>query len=149
MDLENFESPAPQMATPYSAFFIFATGMFISNILFNTIIMKKPFVGTPTGYGEYFRGSFKTHMVGISGGLIWGLGSALSYMVAGKAGAAVSYALGAGRHLVAALWGLLIWKEFRGASKICKCNAGIYGVTLCAGACSHCYFWGELGKTCV
>jgi glucose uptake protein len=94
MDLENFESPAQQMATPYTAFFVFAMGMFISNILFNTIIMKKPFVGTPTGYGEYFRGSFGTHMVGISGGLIWGLGSALSYMVAGKAGAAVSYALG-------------------------------------------------------
>jgi glucose uptake protein len=91
--------------------------MFISNILFNTIIMKKPFVGTPTGYGEYFRGSFKTHMVGISGGLIWGLGTALSYMVAGKAGAAVSYALGQGGTLVAALWGLLIWKEFRGASR--------------------------------
>jgi glucose uptake protein len=117
MDLENFESPAPQMATPYTAFFIFATGMLISNLLFNTIIMKRPFVGTPTGYGEYFRGSFKTHMVGISGGLIWGLGSALSYMVAGKAGAAVSYALGQGGTLVAALWGLLIWKEFRGASK--------------------------------
>jgi glucose uptake protein len=56
-------------------------------------------------------------MVGISGGLIWGIGSALSYMVAGKAGAAVSYALGQGGTLVAALWGLLIWKEFRGASK--------------------------------
>jgi glucose uptake protein len=117
MDLENFESPAPLMATPYTAFFIFAMGMFVSNILFNTIIMKRPFVGTPTGYAEYFRGSFKTHMVGISGGLIWGLGTALSYMVAGKAGAAVSYALGQGGTLVAALWGLLIWKEFRGASR--------------------------------
>lgn len=117
MDLENFESPAQQMATPYTAFFIFATGMFVSNILFNTIIMKRPFVGIPTGYGEYFRGSFLTHMVGIFGGLIWGLGSALSYMVAGKAGAAVSFALGMGGTLVAALWGLLIWKEFKGASK--------------------------------
>ena len=117
MDLDNFESPAPQMATPYTAFFIFALGMFVSNILFNTLIMKKPFVGTPVGYGEYFRGSFKKHMVGISGGLIWGLGSALSYMAAGKAGAAISYALGQGSTMVAALWGLLIWKEFKGASK--------------------------------
>ena len=117
MDLENLESPAPQMATPYTAFFIFALGMFVSNILFNTLIMKRPFVGNPIGYDEYFRGSLKTHMVGISGGLIWGLGSALSYMAAGKAGAAVSYALGQGATMVAALWGLLIWKEFRGAPK--------------------------------
>ena len=117
MDLDNIESPAPQMATPYTAFFIFALGMFVSNILFNTLIMKRPFVGNPVGYAEYFRGSFKSHLVGIAGGLIWGLGSALSYMVAGKAGAAVSYALGQGATMVAALWGLLIWKEFRGASK--------------------------------
>jgi glucose uptake protein len=117
MDLIDFESPAPQMATPYTAFFIFSSGMFFSNFLFNTLIMKKPFVGTPVGYGEYFRGSFKTHMVGIFGGLIWGLGTALSYMVAGKAGAAVSYALGQGATMVAALWGLFIWKEFKGAPK--------------------------------
>ncbi|MEI6276864.1 MAG: GRP family sugar transporter [Prolixibacteraceae bacterium] len=117
MDLNNFESPAPQMATPYTAFFTFAFGMFVSNILFNTLIMKRPFVGTPTGYGEYFRGSFKTHMVGISGGLIWGLGTALSYLAAGKAGAAVSYGLSQGGTLVAALWGLLVWKEFKGASR--------------------------------
>ncbi|MCK9414408.1 MAG: GRP family sugar transporter [Prolixibacteraceae bacterium] len=117
MDMDNFESPAPQMATPYTAFFIFSLGMFVSNFLFNTLIMKKPFVGTPIGYREYFKGSFKIHLVGISGGLIWGLGSALSYMAAGKAGAAVSYALGQGATMVAALWGLLIWKEFKGAPK--------------------------------
>ena len=70
MDLNNFESPTPTMATPYSAFFIFAIGIFISNFIINTIVMKKPFVGTPVSYKEYFQGKFSTHMVGVLGGAI-------------------------------------------------------------------------------
>lgn len=117
MDVNNFESPTPGMMTPYTAFFVFAMGMLVSNFLFNTFIMKKPFVGAPVSYKDYFSGSFSTHMVGVIGGLIWGLGTALSYMSAGKAGAAVSYALGQGATMVAAFWGVFIWKEFKGSSK--------------------------------
>lgn len=47
MDLNNFDSPTPGMATPYTAFFIFSIGIFLSNFLFNTVVMKRPFVGTP------------------------------------------------------------------------------------------------------
>lgn len=118
MDLDNFEHPTPGMATPYSAFFIFSTGIFISNFFFNTIVMRHPFIGTPIGYKDFFRGSAATHLVGISGGVIWGLGTSLSYIAAGKAGAAISYALGQGAPMVAALWGLLVWKEFKGASRM-------------------------------
>jgi glucose uptake protein len=118
MDLDNFESPMAQMATPYSAFFIFAVGIFISNFVINTVAMKKPFVGTPVSYSEYFKGSFPTHLVGVLGGCIWAIGTSLSYIVAGKAGAAISYALGQGAPMIAALWGIFIWKEFKGAPKI-------------------------------
>lgn len=117
MDLNNFDSPTPGMATPYTAFFIFSVGIFLSNFLFNTVVMKRPFVGTPVGYKEYFEGKAGTHLVGILGGCIWGLGTALSYIAAGKAGAAISYALGQGAPMIAALWGVFIWKEFTGSSK--------------------------------
>ena len=90
MDVNNFESPTPGMMTPYTALFVFAMGMLASNFLFNTLIMRKPFVGAPVSYKDYFGGNFSTHMVGVAGGLIWGLGTALSYMSAGKAGAAIS-----------------------------------------------------------
>ena len=85
MDLNNFESPAPGKATPYTAFFLLAVGVFLSNFIFNTIVMKKPFVGSPVTYKEYFAGKFSTHLTGILGGCIWGLGTALSYIAAGKA----------------------------------------------------------------
>ena len=117
MDLNNFESPTPGMATPYSAFFIFAVGIFLSNIVFNTIVMRHPFVGSPVGYGEYFKGKLSTHLVGVLGGAIWCIGTAFSYIAAGKAGAAISYALGQGAPMIAAIWGVFIWKEFKGAHK--------------------------------
>ena len=117
MDLNNFESPTPGMATPYSAFFIFSVGIFVSNFLFNTIVMRRPFVGSPVTYKEYFAGRPATHLVGIFGGIVWGLGTALSYIAAGKAGAAISYALGQGAPMVAALWGIFVWKEFKGAPR--------------------------------
>ena len=57
------------------------------------------------------------HLVGILGGIVWGVGTALSYIAAGKAGPAISYALGQGAPMIAALWGVFIWKEFKGASR--------------------------------
>lgn len=117
MDLDNFESPTAGMATPYTAFFIFSLGIFASNFIFNTLVMKRPFVGTPVTYKEYFQGGLSTHTVGILGGIVWGVGTALSYIAAGKAGAAISYALGQGAPMIAALWGVFIWKEFSGSTK--------------------------------
>lgn len=115
MDLEDFVHPAAGKMTPYSAVFIFSTGIFISNFLFNTILMKRPFEGVPTGYGEYFKGRFPIHLVGILGGLIWGLGNSFNLIAAGTAGPAISYGLGQGATLVAALWGVFIWREFKNA----------------------------------
>ena len=117
MDLNSFESPAAGMLTPYSAIFVFSIGVLLSNFIFNTFVMKKPFVGEPVTYSQYFKGNFKTHLVGMLGGAIWCLGTAFSYIASGKAGAAVSYALGQGAPLIAAIWGVFIWKEFKGADK--------------------------------
>ena len=117
MDTANFVAPAAGKVTPYTAIVIFTIGVLLSNFIFNTIVMRKPFVGEPVSYKEYFGGNFKTHLVGVLGGCIWCLGTALSYITAEKAGPAVSYALGQGAPMVAAIWGVFIWKEFKGAKK--------------------------------
>jgi len=117
MDLNDFVHPAAGKMTPYTAVFIFSCGIFISNFLFNTILMKKPIEGLPTDYAAYFKGNLGTHLVGILGGLIWGLGNSFNLIAAGKAGAAISYGLGQGATLVAALWGVFVWKEFKNAPK--------------------------------
>ncbi len=117
MDLDNFVNPAQGMMTPYTAVVIFSLGVFLSNFLFNTILMKKPLSGEPTNYKAYFKGKLPIHLVGVLGGIIWGIGNSLNLIAAGKAGAAISYGLGQGATLVAALWGVFIWREFKNSPK--------------------------------
>lgn len=128
MDLENFSNPTPGMLTPYSALFIFAVGVLLSNFVFNTWVMRHPFEGEPVNYKAYFKGSFGTHMVGVLGGAIWALGTAFSYIAAGKAGAAISYALGQGAPMIAAIWGVFIWREFKGTK---GSTMGLLGAMFC------------------
>ena len=120
MDLTDFAHPAAGKLTPYTAVFVFAVGVFASNFIFNTIAMKRPVEGPPIRIGGYFRGSAGTHMVGMVGGMIWCLGQSFSMIASGQAGAAISYGLGQGATLVSALWGILVWKEFRSAPAVSK-----------------------------
>ena len=113
----DFVAPEPGKLTPYSAVFFFAIGVLASNFLFNYIIMRKPFEGDPLSFSDYAKGSFGVHLTGILGGVIWNIGMAMSILASEKAGFAISYGLGQGATLIAALWGVFIWKEFKGASK--------------------------------
>jgi len=110
-------SPEAGKLTPYAAVFIFALGILISNFLINTVLMKKPVEGEPVTYSQYFKGSLKEHLTGILGGMIWCVGMSLSILAANKAGFAISYGLGQGATLIAALWGVFIWKEFKNSPK--------------------------------
>jgi glucose uptake protein len=109
--------PEAGKLTPYTAFFFFVVGIVLSNLLFNTFLMKKPITGEPVTFGQYFREGPKGHLAGILGGMIWALGTALSLIAAGKAGYAISFGLGQGATLIGALWGVFIWKEFKAAPK--------------------------------
>ena len=112
----DFANPEAGKLTPYTAVFIFSVGLLLSSFLWNTIVMKKPFVGEPVSLGSYFsQGTPKLHLVGILGGIIWSIGMSLSIIASGAAGPSISYGLGQGATLIAAFWGVFIWKEFKGA----------------------------------
>ena len=140
--VKDFAAPEAGLMTPYTALVVFALGLFCSNFLWNTIVSLKPVRGEPVPLSAYFSvGSPKLHAVGILGGTIWNIGMALSLVASGKAGTAVSYGLGQGATLVAALWGILIWKEFKGAPKLANAlNLAMFvlfvaglGLIICAG----------------
>ncbi len=115
IDFVNLE---PGKLSPYTAVVIFSVGLLLSNFIWNSIIMVKPFVGEPVPFGDYFRkGNLKLHMIGILGGVIWSLGMSLSIIASGAAGFAISYGLGQGATMIAAFWGVFIWKEFKEATK--------------------------------
>jgi glucose uptake protein len=112
----DYAQPEAGKMGPYAAVFVFACGIFLSSFLWNTLIMRKPFIGTPVGFSDYFRGDLSTHLTGVLGGVIWGVGMSLNLLASGRAGYAISYGLGQGATLIAAFWGVFIWKEFRAAS---------------------------------
>jgi glucose uptake protein len=113
----DFNLPESGKLSPYTAVVFFALGILLSNFVFNTLLMRKPFVGLPVPYKDYFRGSLRSHLTGVAGGVIWCTGMSFSILASGKAGPAISYGLGQGATVVAVLWGIFIWKEFRGAPK--------------------------------
>jgi len=108
----DFKVPETGKLTPYTALVFFAIGVVISSFLFNSLQMKRPFAGAPLSFATYFNGKLKDHLVGILGGVIWCVGMSFSIIASGKAGPAVSYGLGQGATVVAALWGIYVWKEF-------------------------------------
>lgn len=125
----DFTNPDPGKLSPYTAVVFFALGILLSNFLFNTLLMKRPFVGTPVSYADYFKGNFRTHFTGVLGGAIWCVGMACSIIASGKAGPAISYGLGQGATVVAAVWGIFIWREFKNAPK--GTSVVLNGMLLC------------------
>ncbi len=112
----DFVNPDVGFLTPYTAVVVFSAGLVVSNILFVTAIMLKPISGEPVAPADYFKkGNLKLHLIGIAGGAIWSLGMSFSIIAAGAASPAISYGLGQGATMVAALWGVFIWKEFKKA----------------------------------
>ncbi len=112
----DFVNLEPGKLGPYSAVVVFSAGLFASNLLWNSIVMARPFAGEPVKFGAYFReGDARLHMIGILGGMIWSAGMSLSIIASGAAGFAISYGLGQGATMVAALWGVFVWKEFTDA----------------------------------
>jgi glucose uptake protein len=109
----DFSNPQALKLTPYSALFVFSLGVLASNFIFNSLLMKFPISGSPVSASDYFRGGINNHFVGILGGLIWSMGMSFSILASEMAGPAISYGLGQGATVVAALWGIYVWKEFR------------------------------------
>ena len=112
----NYYTPEVGLLTPYTALVVFSLGLFISNFVFVTAIMFKPISGKPVALGDYFtKGNSKLHLIGVLGGVIWSVGMSFSIIASGAAGPAISYGLGQGAVMVAAFWGVFVWKEFKDA----------------------------------
>jgi glucose uptake protein len=106
--------------TPYSSVVFLTFGALLSCFIWNLYFMKKPLVGEPVSFSGFFSGPPSGHLLGLFGGFVWGVGTVFN-VVAGKAtGFAIAYAVGQSAPMVAALWGLLAWKEFAGAGSRAK-----------------------------
>ena len=122
----NPDLPEAGKLTPYTALFFFSLSAVITTFIYNVYFMKNPIEGKPIRFADYFHGQPKDHVFGILGGMIWNLGMGLSIIAAGKASFAVAYGLSQGAVLVTVIWGIFVWKEFKGASR--RTNAFVVGM---------------------
>jgi glucose uptake protein len=112
----DFANPEAGLMTPYSAGVVFALGLLASNLIWLLPLQYKPISGEVAPMGEYFsKGTPRLHLVGILGGVIWCVGFSFSFIASGTAGPAIAYGLGQGATMVAAFWGVFIWREFKDA----------------------------------
>jgi glucose uptake protein len=105
---------------PYSAAVFLTLGALLSCFIWNIYFMKHPLVGEPVSLGGFFHAPAAGHFLGLLGGLIWGLGTVFNLVAASLTGVAISYAIGQSAPMVAALWGILAWKEFKGSGTRAK-----------------------------
>ena len=114
----DFDVLAPGKFGPYAAVFVYVLGSFVSNFFFNTYLMSHPVKGDKVTYADYFKsGSFKFHAIGVLGGVINGIGVTSNFVASNAASPAIAYGLGQGGTMIAAVWGILVWKETKGASR--------------------------------
>ena len=123
---------------PYAVAFLFAIGVFLSTFIFNLYFLNLPVQGQSLSMFNYFQGTLKQHALGILGGVIWCVGAITNFVAAStpkevQVGPAISYAVGQGATMVSALWGLLVWHEFAGASGKVKLLLGLMLVLFLAG----------------
>jgi glucose uptake protein len=111
----SLTSAAP--LTPYSVAVFFCLGAFLSCFVFNIYFMKHPLVGEPVRLRDYFKTSWRNHLLGLLSGVIWGVGTVFNFVAASVSGVAISYAIGQSAPMVAALWGVFVFKEFAGANR--------------------------------
>jgi glucose uptake protein len=102
---------------PYTVAAVFAVGVLASTFPLNYAFMRRPISGPPVRLADYFTGRRAWHLFGILGGVIWGVGTISNFVAsyAQMVGPATSYSLGQGATMVSAVWGVFVWKEFRGA----------------------------------
>jgi glucose uptake protein len=105
---------------PYSAVVFLTLGALLSCFIWNLYFMKHPLVGEPVSFSGFFRGPASGHLLGLIGGFIWGTGTVFNMVAASFTGVAISYAIGQSAPMVAALWGVLAWKEFAGGGRRSK-----------------------------
>jgi len=117
MSLSSDYSVPDGKLTPYTAVVLFSLGALVSTFIYNPFFFFFPVSGNPVAFSDYLLGGSKRHLLGMLGGAIWCIGMTVSFMAVNAASPAISYGLSNGAPIVAAIWGIFVWKEFKDAPK--------------------------------
>ena len=117
----------PDHLVPYTVNFIFALGALITAIPMSYLLMRNPVSGPQLSLKDYAAGNARLHAWGVAGGVLWGLGTIANFVASyvPMIGPATSFAMGEGNTMISALWGVFVWKEFKGATARVKLLLGL------------------------
>ena len=123
---------------PYSMAWMFAFGVLISTFVFNLFFMNLPVQGKPIGMEDFLKAKFPQHLKGLVGGALMYVAVLAGFIAARVEGPAqvqpfIAWGLGQIGIVIAALWGILRWKEFADASSKVKVELALMLALLVVG----------------
>lgn len=118
---------------PYGVISLFTLAALASTVPIMIYMMRHPVEGALLGWADYSKGSASQHFSGLLGGLVWTLGMTCLFVPQKMVGTALAYAIGMSCPLIAALWGVFIWREFRGAPRRSQALLAVMFALYCGG----------------
>jgi len=123
---------------PYAIAAVFSVGVLLSTFVFNVFLMNLPVEGEPLEMLDVLKSTPKQHLLGLAGGALWCTGMVTNLTAAGaptevRLGTVAGYFLAQAFPIVAALWGILLWKEIKGADLRVKTLAALMLVFFACG----------------
>jgi len=100
----------------YTVSMTFMLGALVASVILLPLFIKYPLIGEAGTLSGYLDGKAATHALGLLAGFVWCGGTVFNFISAGMVGIAISVGIGSGAPAVGALWGILVWKEFKGSS---------------------------------
>ena len=120
---------------PYALTVLCGVGLVVSTFVYNLFFMNLPLEGEPLEVLDYLKGSLRGHFFGWLGGMVWCTGILagwVAYLNPVGVPYGVSYALAGGGAVLASLWGLVAWRDFKAGGGMEK-GMGWLAVLLFAG----------------
>ncbi len=117
----------------YAASVFMTLGALLCSIPLIWWTMKHPLIPgqKPIGFDEYLRAKPGWHGWALLGALIWSTGTVFNLVIAYQPdfSVAIAYTLGQCAPMVAAIWGIFVWKEFKNApSRVHLCLIGMFAL---------------------
>jgi glucose uptake protein len=121
---------------PYAVWFFFGFGMAVTNLLGGGLLLNFSGQGEALTFAAFVRSSPKQHAMGVLGGAVWCTGAVAAAVAvysnvapgilgglpagATPTSALPMYALRNSAALLAALWGIVVWREGKGSDLVVK-----------------------------
>jgi glucose uptake protein len=138
-------APLLRMATesdaglgPYALCVFFGAGVLFSTFVLGVFLLNLSLEAETIGIADYSKGTAKQHLLGLAGGGLWCTGALASFVAiysnapgatgglpaeAAPVSSALAFAAPQAAAVIGGLWGLLLWREYKGGDTKVKALA--------------------------